>query len=453
MTDRVTRNRTEVKMDAVPGAVVSMSCVSSSLYARESVKVPSGTIEAHHGGAELQWTRGPPQHIAGTDRRIHHMISKGGSEALLTALVNSARSFTPNYTILLPLLHLLAKVGYRDRQIGLKAQKADAVLLVLGLLRQNTENARRAAACLWVLRVFCSSVTTADLLGKNRGLDVVFKLISPHSTKHLRTVKAAVDAFAAMLCSKVNCRTAVAKGYIADLLKLYEDWHNNDVNLKNIPIRRALLHCLQRASNSAVGRDTLVAEGGISLLFQTTQTCLTMKGLESLAEPAIQLMRKWNPKVPLPLTSDKSAFSFPLPGRPVDDWDADLGLTDVSLEDDSDEDAENEEPDNRDYVSVLRFVLEEDVSGTFNTCTHARITILRRNFDRANDVMCTAAKIRANTGRRSETKIFRREVSTDDGSFYRPRCVQNFPQSAHHDYRESWTFLHSPMGRAWELDH
>lgn len=32
-------------------------------------------------------------------------------------------------------------------------------------------------------------VTTADLLGKNRGLDVVFKLISPHTTKHLRTVK------------------------------------------------------------------------------------------------------------------------------------------------------------------------------------------------------------------------------------------------------------------------
>ncbi|KAK9952170.1 hypothetical protein ABG768_018023 [Culter alburnus] len=290
---------------------------------------------------------------AGTDRRIHHMISKGGSEALLMALVNSARSFTPNYTILLPLLHLLAKVGHRDRQIGLKAQKADAVLVVLGLLRQNAMNARRAAACLWVLRVFCSSVTTADLLGKNRGLDVVFKLVSPHTTKNLRTVKAAADAFAAMLCSKVNCRTAVAKGYIADLLKVYEDWHNNDTNLKNIPIRRALLHCMHRAANSSVGRDAIVAEGGISLLFQTTQTCLSMKGLESLVEPAIQLMRKCNPKVPLPLTSDKSAYSFPLPGRPVDDWDADLVLYDGSLEDDSDEDTENEEPDNRDYEDDL----------------------------------------------------------------------------------------------------
>lgn len=75
------------------------------------------------------------------------------------------------------------------------------------------------------------------------------------------------------ICSstEVNCRTAVTKGYIADLLKVYEDWHNNDTNLKNIPIRRALLHCLHRAANSAVGRDAIVAEGGISLLFQTTQ--------------------------------------------------------------------------------------------------------------------------------------------------------------------------------------
>ncbi len=61
-------------------------------------------------------------------------------------------------------------------------------------------------------------------------------------------------------------------------------------------------------------------------------------------------------------------------------------LKDGSLEDDSDEDVENEEPDNRDYVSVLRFVLEEDVSGTFNTCSHAHIAILRHHFDRANDV-------------------------------------------------------------------
>ncbi|KAA0724557.1 Cytosolic carboxypeptidase 4 [Triplophysa tibetana] len=233
---------------------------------------------------------------AGTDRRIHYMISKGGSEALLTALVKSA--------------------------------------------------------CLWVIQVFCSSVTTAVLLGRNRGLDVVFKLFSSHTTKHLRTVKAAVDAFTALLRSKVNCRTAVAKGYISDLLKLYEDWHNNDASFENIPIRRALLHCMHRVANTSAGREALVAEGGMSLLFQTTQTYLTVKTLESLVEPAVQLMRKCYPKVPIPVTSDKSIYSFPLPGRPVDGWVADLGPYDGSLEDDSDEDTENEDPD-KDYEDDL----------------------------------------------------------------------------------------------------
>lgn len=41
--------------------------------------------------------------------------------------------------------------------------------------------------------------------------------------------------------------------------------------------------------------------------------------------------------------------------------------------------------------------------------------------------MCTAAKIRANTERRSEIKIFHREVSADDGSFYQHHVCRIFP--------------------------
>ncbi|KAL7862583.1 hypothetical protein SRHO_G00115670 [Serrasalmus rhombeus] len=127
---------------------------------------------------------------AGTDRRIHYMISKGGSEALLMALVNTSRSYSPNYTLLLPILHLLAKVGHRDRKIGVKAEKAEAVLVTLGLLRHNLKNSRRAAACLWVIRVYCSSVSTATVLGQNRALDDVFNLIVPPSAaQKTRTVK------------------------------------------------------------------------------------------------------------------------------------------------------------------------------------------------------------------------------------------------------------------------
>jgi hypothetical protein len=41
------------------------------------------------------------------------MISKGGSEALLQTLVDTARSSSPDWDILLPLFRLLAKVGLR----------------------------------------------------------------------------------------------------------------------------------------------------------------------------------------------------------------------------------------------------------------------------------------------------------------------------------------------------
>ena len=41
------------------------------------------------------------------------MISKGGSEALLQTLVNTARTASPDYDVLLPLFRLLAKVGLR----------------------------------------------------------------------------------------------------------------------------------------------------------------------------------------------------------------------------------------------------------------------------------------------------------------------------------------------------
>lgn len=49
----------------------------------------------------------------GTDRRIYYIISKGGSETLLQTLVDTARSASPDWDILLPLFRLLAKVGLR----------------------------------------------------------------------------------------------------------------------------------------------------------------------------------------------------------------------------------------------------------------------------------------------------------------------------------------------------
>lgn len=256
---------------------------------------------------------------AGTDRRIHYMISKGGSEALLTALVNTARCFSPNYTLLLPMLHLLAKVGHRDRRIGVKAEDAGAVVMTLNLLKQNLQNPKRAAACLLVIQVFASSVSTANLIGEYHGVDAIYRLIPQYTTKNLHAIKAAINAFAAVLCTKANVCLAVSKGYLFGLLRLYEDWHDKDTHHVAIAIRHALLRCLHKVTYSTAGREAFISLGGLRLIFQATQMCLMNKALSSLVEPSVQLMRKCLPKTRLPLTSDLSAYSFPIPGKSVTD--------------------------------------------------------------------------------------------------------------------------------------
>ncbi|XP_061101791.1 cytosolic carboxypeptidase 4-like isoform X2 [Conger conger] len=296
---------------------------------------------------------------AGTDRRIRYMISKGGSETLLGVLVEEARASIPDYSVLLPLLSLLAKLGPRDRRIGQKAQAAGAVLLTLDLLRQNLKCDRRATACLLVLRVFCSSVSTAVLIGKNRGLDIVFKLIAPHTTKHIQMVKAAIDTLAAIFHSKANSKSAAAKGYISCLLKLYEDWHLKDRENCCVPIRRALLHCLHCATNTRAGMEALLAEEGMTLLFQSTQACLGVKCLDSLTDSAVQLMRKCHPKCPVPLTSDQSVYSFPLPRRLVSSVPTDPEVPDDRSENDSDDDSTADESDHREYDDDLEIDLEK----------------------------------------------------------------------------------------------
>ncbi|XP_030586826.1 cytosolic carboxypeptidase 4 [Archocentrus centrarchus] len=290
---------------------------------------------------------------AGTDRRIHYMIRKGGSEALLTALVKCGHTFNPNYTILLPLLHLLAKVGHRDRHIGMKAEEAGAVLLTLNLLKHNAEDARRAAACLWVIQVFCSSVSTANLIGENHGLDVIYHLIPQYLTKHLHAIKAAINTFSALLSTKANVHSAVSKGYISGLLWLYEDWHSKDTQDVAIAIRHALLCCLLKATDSTAGRQAFVSQGGIRLLYQSTQTCLLSKSLECLVEPSVQLMRKCLPKIPLPVTSDQSAYTFLLPGTQHAFLDAGMAPDKSSDESDAEEAEYNHEASNRDYDDDL----------------------------------------------------------------------------------------------------
>uniref|UniRef100_A0A8C3JZ52 ATP/GTP binding protein like 1 n=1 Tax=Calidris pygmaea TaxID=425635 RepID=A0A8C3JZ52_9CHAR len=233
----------------------------------------------------------------GTGRRIHYVISKGGSEALLQALTAAARTEPPDHSTLLPLLRLLARVGQRDRKFGLKVQKAEATDIILSLARRNLGHHLHLIHCLWVLRVCASNVTTGTTLGINGAMELLFKAVTPRELIF------------------PGCRRAVNRGYLGGLLRLYQDWHRNDVSNNYIYIRRGLLLCLKHITNIQLGRETFLCSQGMEILFTSIQDCLFCKNLDPIMTTATQILRKCFPKEPLPVATVRSSYSFPLPGN------------------------------------------------------------------------------------------------------------------------------------------
>lgn len=71
--------------------------------------------------------------------------------------------------------------------------------------------------------------------------------------------------------TEANVCSVVSKGYISSLLQLYEDWHSKDTQHVAIAIRYALLCCLHKVTHITAGRQAFISQGGIRLLYQTTQ--------------------------------------------------------------------------------------------------------------------------------------------------------------------------------------
>ncbi|XP_062945401.1 cytosolic carboxypeptidase 4 isoform X2 [Cynocephalus volans] len=271
----------------------------------------------------------------GTDRRIHYMISKGGSEALLQTLVDTARTASPDYDILLPLFRLLAKVGLRDKKFGQKALELEALDVTLILARKNLSHSQNLLHCLWALRVFASSVTTGAMLGINGAMELLFKVITPYARKRTRTIRAATEVLAALLKSKSNRRRAVNRGYITILLRLHQDWHSHDTANAYVLIRQGLLLCLQHITSLRSGREAFLAAQGMEILFSTMQSCLDDKSMEPIISAALQILRQCYPKSPLPLATASSAYAFPVPGSITSE--PPHILTEEDFEDDGDE--------------------------------------------------------------------------------------------------------------------
>ncbi|KAM6181264.1 cytosolic carboxypeptidase 4 [Erethizon dorsatum] len=250
----------------------------------------------------------------GTDQRIHYMISKGASEALLQTLVDTARTASPDYDILLPLFRLLAKVGLRDKKFGKKALELEALDMTLILARKNLSHSHNLLHCLWALRVFASSVTTGAMLGINGAMELLFKVITPYTRKRTRIIRAATEVLAVLLKSKSNSRRAVNRGYVTSLLRLHQDWHNHDTTNTYVLIRRGLLLCLKRITTLSSGREAFLVAQGMETLFSITQNCLDNESMEPVISAVLQILRQCYPKSPLPLVTTCSAYAFPVPG-------------------------------------------------------------------------------------------------------------------------------------------
>ncbi|XP_010830477.1 PREDICTED: cytosolic carboxypeptidase 4 isoform X1 [Bison bison bison] len=294
----------------------------------------------------------------GTDRRIRYMISKGGSEALLQTLVDTARTASPDYVILLPLFRLLAKVGLRDKKFGQKALELEALDVTLILARKNLCHSQNLLHCLWALRVFASSVTTGAMLGINGAMELLLKVITPYTQQRTQVIRAAAEVLAALLKSKSNSRRAVNRSYVPGLLRLHQDWHSHDTANSFVPIRRALLLCLKHIAKLRSGREAFLAAQGMEILFSTIQNCLDDQSLEPIISTGLQILRQCYPKSPLPLVTSSSAYSFPVPGIVTSE--TPRVLTEEDYEDDGEEE-EDKDSDSED-VKEEDDDLETDVN-------------------------------------------------------------------------------------------
>ncbi|XP_068882190.1 cytosolic carboxypeptidase 4 [Aphelocoma coerulescens] len=172
--------------------------------------------------------------------------------------------------------------------------------------------------------------------------------------------RAAIGALAALLKSKSNSRRAVNRGYLGELLRLYQDWHRNDVSNNCIYIRRGLLLCLKYITNIQLGRETFLGSRGMEILFTSVQDCLSCKSLDPIITTATHILRKCYPKEHLPLETVRSSYSFPLPGNVKTEPQCEGSEGDSESE--GEEEAETEQ-DNEDVESKEEdYDLETDVN-------------------------------------------------------------------------------------------
>ncbi|NXU43376.1 CBPC1 carboxypeptidase, partial [Drymodes brunneopygia] len=280
-------------------------------------------------------------------RKASVLVTKGGTQILLHLLLTASKESPPNEELMVLLHTLIAKIGPKDKKIGVKARVNGTLNIPLNLVKYNLQNHKLVLPCLQVLRVYSTNSVNAVSLGKNGVVELMFKIIGPFSKKNTSLMKVALDTLAALLKSKTNARRAVDRGYVQVLLTLYVDWHRHDSRHRYMLIRKGVLQCIKSVTNIKLGRKAFTDANGMKILYNTSQECLAVRTLDPLVNTSSLIMRKCFPKNRLPLPTIKSAFHFQLPVIPASGPVAQLyslppDVDDVVDESDDNDDAETE---------------------------------------------------------------------------------------------------------------
>nr|XP_009511981.1 PREDICTED: cytosolic carboxypeptidase 1 [Phalacrocorax carbo] len=206
----------------------------------------------------------------GGGRRASVLVTKGGTQILLQLLLTASKDSPPNEELMVLLHTLLAKIGPKDKKIGMKARINGALNISLNLVKQNLQNHKLILPCLQVLRVYSTNSVNAVSLGKNGVVELMFKIIGPFSKKNTSLMKVALDTLAALLKSKTNARRAVDRGYVQVLLTIYVDWHSHDSRHRYMLIRKGVLQCIKNATNIKLGRKAFIDANGMKILYNTS---------------------------------------------------------------------------------------------------------------------------------------------------------------------------------------
>ncbi|XP_030917700.1 cytosolic carboxypeptidase 1 [Geospiza fortis] len=94
----------------------------------------------------------------GGGRRASVLVTKGGTQILLQLLLTASKDFPPNEELMVLLHTLLAKIGPKDKKIGVKARINGVLNISLNLVKHNLQNYRLVLPCLQVLRVYSTNL-------------------------------------------------------------------------------------------------------------------------------------------------------------------------------------------------------------------------------------------------------------------------------------------------------